>query len=62
MATGQLTAQANNVVQPLIQQCICPAGQFDLAGKNAQMKGNLTELATALQTIATALGTQASGL
>jgi hypothetical protein len=62
MATGQLTLQAQNVVQPLIAACVCPAGQFDLSGKNFQMKSNLTELATALQTIVTALTTQASGL
>ena len=56
MAVGQITTQANNVVQPLITMCQAP-GVLATGGAPV-MKANLTELQVALQAIVTALTTQ----
>jgi hypothetical protein len=42
--------------------CQAPAGQFDLPGKNAQMKSNLQLMQTALAAWSTALTTQIATL
>jgi hydroxyethylthiazole kinase-like sugar kinase family protein len=60
MSLGQITAQANNVVQPLIT--MCQAQGVLATGGAPVMKANLTELQTALQAIVTALTTQIATL
>jgi hypothetical protein len=60
MSLGQITAQVNDVIQPLIAQCQSQ-GSLTTGGAPV-MKANLTELQTALQAIVTQLTTQIATL
>lgn len=57
---GQITAQTNSVVAPLI--AMCQTQGVLAAGGAPNMKVNLTELQVALQAIVTALTTQIATL
>jgi hypothetical protein len=47
-ATDQLTMRVENALEPILEACQAPAGQFDAATKNAVVKANLTLMNTAL--------------
>jgi hypothetical protein len=57
-AADQITMRVERALEPIMQACQTPAGRFDLAGKNAVMKANLTLMNVALGQWTAALTTQ----
>jgi hypothetical protein len=60
MAVGQITAQVNSVIQPIITQC--QAQGVLAAGGAPVMKANVQELQAALTAIQTTLTAMIAGL